>query len=69
MVFKTWQAGGKLLVNKRTWFAHKHVSFRRTHNQGTLENPARCDDGYAYALKIWKPYYETVIRPKWFDVK
>lgn len=66
MVFKTWQAGGALLVTKRTWFAHKHVSFPRTHNQGTTENPARCDDGYAYALKTWKPYYEEVVRPKWF---
>lgn len=66
MVFKTWQAGGKLLVNKRTWFAHKHVSFPRTHNQGTTDNPARCDEGYAYALKTWKPYYEEVIRPRWF---
>lgn len=66
MVFKTWQAGGKLLVTKRTWFAHKHVSFPRTHNQGTAENPARCDDGYAYALKVWRPYYEEVIRPRWF---
>lgn len=66
MVFKTWQAGGKLLVNKRTWFAHKHVSFSRTHNQGTTDNPARCDEGYAYALKTWKPYYEEVIRPLWF---
>lgn len=67
MVFKTWQAGGKLLVNKRTWFAHKHVSFPRTHNQGTAENPARCDEGYAYALKTWRPYYEEVIRPKWLS--
>jgi len=66
MVFKTWQAGGKVLVTKKTWFAHKHVSFPRTHNQGTAENPARCDDGYAYALKVWRPYYEEVIRPRWF---
>lgn len=68
MVFKTWQAGGALLVTKRTWFAHKHVSFPRTHNQGTQENPARCDDGYAHALKMWKPYYEEVVRPKWFGL-
>lgn len=65
MVFKTWKAGGKLLVTKKTWFAHKHVSFPRTHNQGTAENPARCDEGYAYALKTWGPYYKEVIRPKW----
>lgn len=68
MVFKTWMAGGKLLVTKKTWFAHKHVSFSRTHNQGTVENPARCDEGYAYALKTWKSYYEEVIRPRWFGL-
>jgi glycosyltransferase involved in cell wall biosynthesis len=68
MVFKTWKAGGKLLVTKKTWFAHKHVSFSRTHNQGTVENPARCDEGYAYALKTWKSYYEEVIRPRWFGL-
>jgi len=68
MVFKTWMAGGKLLVTKKTWFAHKHVSFSRTHNQGTVENPARCDEGYAYALKTWKSYYEEVIRPRWLGL-
>lgn len=68
MIFKTWKAGGKLLVTKKTWFAHKHVSFSRTHNQGTVENPARCDEGYAYALKTWKSYYEEVIRPRWFGL-
>lgn len=68
MVFKTWKAGGKLLVTKKTWFAHKHVSFSRTHNQGTVENPARCDEGYAYALKTWGSYYEEVIRPRWFGL-
>jgi hypothetical protein len=65
MVFKTWKAGGKLMVNKHTWFAHKHVSFPRTHNQGTPENPARNDEGYKYALDTWREYYETVIAPAW----
>lgn len=57
MVFKTWKAGGKLMVNKNTWHAHKHRNFPRTHNNGTEENPANCDAGYAYALKVWEPYY------------
>ena len=65
MVFKTWQAGGKLMINKNTWHAHKHRSFPRTHNNGTTENPANCDAGYKYALEIWRDYYEKVIQPLW----
>lgn len=65
MSFKTWQAGGKLMLNKNTWFAHKHRDFPRTHNNGTPENPANCEQGYEYALKIWGDYYENIIRPKW----
>jgi hypothetical protein len=62
MVFKTWKAGGKLMVNKNTWHAHKHRSFKRTHNNGTKENPANCDDGYAYAIKVWKSYYDELVK-------
>ncbi len=62
MVFKTWKAGGKLMVNKNTWHAHKHRSFKRTHSNGTPENPANCDAGYAYALKVWEPYYNELIK-------
>ena len=62
---KYWQAGGKLMLNKNTWFAHKHRSFPRTHNNGTPETPANCDQGYAYALEQWEDYYNKVIRPKW----
>ena len=62
---KYWQAGGRLMVNKNTWFAHKHRSFSRTHNNGTTENPAKCDDGYTYALSKWEDYYKTVLLPKW----
>jgi glycosyltransferase involved in cell wall biosynthesis len=65
MVFKTWQAGGKLMVNKNTWFAHKHRSFPRTHNSGTKENPSKSEEGFAYCLSVWKDYYEKEIRPKW----
>lgn len=62
MVFKTWKAGGKLMVSKNTWHAHKHRSFARTHNNGTSENPANCDAGYAYAIEVWKPYYDELIK-------
>lgn len=60
MVFKTWQAGGKLMVNKNTWHAHKHRKFPRTHDYGGAEK----DAGYAYSLNKWMEYYE-VIRKKW----
>ena len=64
MVFKTWKAGEKLMVNKNTWFAHKHRSFSRTHNNGTKTNPANNEAGYAYALKVWGKYYQE-IKTKW----
>lgn len=65
MVFKTWKAGGKLMLNKNTWFAHKHRSFSRTHNNGTKENPSNDEAGYAYSLKVWKDYYLNEIKPHW----
>jgi len=61
MQFKTWEKGGKLMVNKNTWFAHKHVSFPRTHHYGRKE----WEPGVRYAIKEWKDYYEKEIRPKW----
>ena len=65
MVFKTWKKGGRLILNKDTFFAHKHRSFARTHNNGTQENPANCDAGYKYAISVWGDYYNKVIRPRW----
>ena len=61
MVFKTWQAGGKLMVNKNTWHAHKHRTFPRTHGYGG----EKADKCFAYALSVWRDYYEQEIRPKW----
>lgn len=60
MVFKTWKAGGRLMVNKNTWYAHKHRKFSRTHNYGTAE--AR--PGWDYSLAVWGDYYKE-IRKKW----
>lgn len=57
---KYWKVGGKLMVNKNTWFAHKHRSFPRTHDGGSPENRANCNEGYAYALKIWEPYFNEL---------
>lgn len=65
MVFKTWKAGGKLMVNKNTWYAHKHRDFPRTHNNGTKENPSNNEACWAYSLSVWRDYYEKEIRPKW----
>lgn len=61
MVFKTWKAGGKLMVNKIAWHAHKHRDFPRTHNYGGAE----ADASFKYSLDIWRDYYEKEIRPKW----
>lgn len=65
MVFKTWKAGGKLMVNKNTWYAHKHRSFKRTHNNGTKENPSNNEACWAYSLSVWRDYFEREIKPKW----
>jgi GT2 family glycosyltransferase len=65
MVFKTWQAGGKLMLNKNTWYAHKHRSFSRTHQEGTKENPSNREAGWMYSLNTWRDYYEKEVRPKW----
>lgn len=65
MVFKTWQNGGKLMVNKNTWHAHKHRSFPRTHNNGTPENPSNNEACWAYSLQVWEDYFNSEIKPKW----
>lgn len=60
MLFKTWAAGGKLMLNKKTWYAHKHRDFNRTHNYpGEL-----ADACFRYALKTWEKDYEKA-REKW----
>lgn len=65
MVFKLWQNGGKFYVNKNTWYAHKHRSFSRTHQEGTEENPANRSASWTYALEVWRDYYENEVLPKW----
>jgi len=56
MVFKTWKAGGKLMVNKNTWFAHKHVSFPRTHNYGG----ELAEKSVKYSYDTWIDYYKEL---------
>lgn len=68
MIFKTWKAGGKLMVSKKTWFAHKHRSFTAGRHEGTKENPSNRGNNFdagRYALSVWRDYYENEIRPKW----
>lgn len=61
MVMKTWQVGGRLMINKNTWYAHKHRDFPRTHNYpGDLAKAS-----FDYSLGLWGDYYENVIRKKW----
>lgn len=62
MVFKTWKAGGKLMVDKNTWHAHKHRSFPRTHNNGTLENPSNNEACWKYSLEQWEDYYNEILK-------
>jgi len=61
MIFKTWKAGGKMMVNKNTWFAHKHVSFPRTHNHPRREYITGMQNCY----EDWKDFYEKEVKPKW----
>lgn len=61
MVFKTWKAGGKLMVNKNTWYAHKHRDFPRTHNYGSEQ----AKPGWQYSIDLWGDYYNNEIKPKW----
>lgn len=65
MVFKAWQAGGSLMVNKNAWYAHKHRSFPRTHNNGTKENPSNNEACWTYSLSVWEEYYNNAVKPKW----
>lgn len=60
MIFKTWQAGGKMMLTKNTWYAHKDRSFKRTHSYpGDL-----ADMSFKYAIDTWGDYYTNVIRPR-----
>ena len=54
--FKVWKAGGKLMVDKGAWFAHKHVSFPRTHNSSYLDHL----EGINNMMQDWREYYEEI---------
>lgn len=68
MIFKAWKAGGKLMVSKKTWFAHKHRSFTAGRHEGTKSNPSLRGSNFEsgrYALSVWRDYYEKEVKPKW----
>lgn len=60
-----WKAGGRLMLNKNTWFAHKHRDFSRTHQEGTPENPWVREQSWTHALEQWEDYYINELQPKW----
>jgi len=60
MLFKTWAKGGKLMLNKRWWYAHKERLFNRTH-QYPIE---KAIPEFKYALMKHREEYEQV-RSKW----
>jgi glycosyltransferase involved in cell wall biosynthesis len=61
MVFKTWKAGGKLMLNKLTWYAHKARRFKRTHHYPDTD----AKQAFEYSLELWEDYYRKVVKPKW----
>jgi len=65
MIFYTWKAGGKMLLTKNTWFAHKHRKFARYRDEGTKENPSNRNASWAKCVEVWGDYYNKEIRPKW----
>jgi len=60
MIFKTWKAGGKMMVNKNTWFAHRHNTFPRHHDISHGSQEKELQAFYDH----WKDYY-TEIKKKW----
>ena len=61
MIFKTWKKGGKMMLNKNTWYAHKHYKFPRSHNYGSQDG----DPHIEHCYKTWNDYFEKEIKPKW----
>lgn len=49
LALKTWLGGGKVMVNKTTWYAHKHRKFGRV----VSPNKQSVKDGNAYSRDYW----------------
>lgn len=49
IALKTWLGGGQVIVNKTTWYAHKHRKFKRTYHFNHQEIEA----GNKYSQDFW----------------
>ena len=47
LALKTWLGGGKVMVNKTTWYAHKHRKFKR------VISPYGVNEGNKYSQDYW----------------
>lgn len=56
IALKTWLGGGRVVVNKKTWYAHQHRRFGRTHQVHEED----FNSSNAYALDFW-------LNNKWKD--
>ena len=48
---RTWLGGGKVMVNKRTWYAHLHKG--KTHGRGYYLSRRSWRDGCQYSADFW----------------
>jgi len=60
-----WKAGGKLLLTKNTFYAHKHRSFPRVHQEGSPENPSNREASWTASLNMFEDYYKNELLPRW----
>lgn len=51
LALKTWLGGGKVMVNKKTWYAHKHRKFGRT--TVNLTGSDEIKNGNRYSKDFW----------------
>jgi glycosyltransferase involved in cell wall biosynthesis len=51
LALKTWLGGGKVMVNKKTWYAHKHRKFGRT--TANLTSSEEVVNGNKYSKDFW----------------
>jgi|SRR3989344_183002 len=51
LALKTWLGGGKVMVNKKTWYAHKHRKFGRT--TVNLSGSEEIKNGNKYSKDFW----------------
>lgn len=57
---KTWLGGGKVFINKKTWYAHLHKG--KTYGRGYFLDKYKMDAGNAYCDDFW-------FNNKWKDAK